>query len=167
MPTINSPVELEAFRKEIVSKRDPNKPCITLCSGTACHATGSKEVASAIQQELEHQGLTKKVDFRRTGCHGFCEKGPIVVIDPEKICYLQVTPEDVPEMIASTIKEKKILDRLVYTDPTTGEKTNLESEIPFYKHQQRLVFGANRRIAPQSLEDYLADDGGKALVKAL
>ncbi len=92
MPRINSPAELEAFRKEILSKRDPNKPCITLCSGTACHATGSKEVAVAIEQELESQGLTGKVDFRKTGCHGFCEKGPIVVIDPEKICYLQVTP---------------------------------------------------------------------------
>ena len=105
MPRINSPVDLEAFREEILSKRDPDKPCITLCSGTACHATGSKEVASAIEQEMENQGLTGKVDFRKTGCHGFCEKGPIVVIDPEKICYLQVTPEDVPELITSTIKE--------------------------------------------------------------
>jgi len=167
MPRINSPVELEAFREEILSKRDPNKPCITLCSGTACHATGSKEVALAVEQEIKNQGLTSKVDFRKTGCHGFCEKGPIVVIDPEKICYLQVTPEDIPEIISSTIKENKVVDRLVYADPTTGEKTAHEPDIPFYKHQQRMVFGANRRIAPQSIEDYLADDGGKALVKAL
>ena len=113
MPRINSPLELEAFRKEILSKRDPDKPCITLCSGTACHATGSKEVALAIEQELENQGLTSKVDFRRTGCHGFCEKGPIVAIDPEEICYLLVTPEDVPEIISSTIKDNKVVDRLV------------------------------------------------------
>jgi len=167
MPRINSPGELEAFRKKILSKRDPNRPCITLCSGTACHATGSKEVALALEQELDNQGLTGQVDFRKTGCHGFCEKGPIVVVDPEKICYLQVTPEDVPELISTTLKENKVVDRLIYTDPTTGEKTAHEPEIPFYKHQERVVFGANRRIAPQSLEDYLADDGGKALVKAL
>jgi len=104
MPKINSPVELEAYREEILSKKDPDKPCITLCSGTACHATGSKEVALAIEQEMENQELTDTIDFRKTGCHGFCEKGPIVVIDPKGICYLQVTPEDVPEMISSTIK---------------------------------------------------------------
>ncbi len=167
MPRINSPDELEAFRKEILSKRDPNRSCITLCSGTACHATGSKEVALAFEQELENQGLASDVVFRRTGCHGFCEKGPIVVIDPEEICYLQVAPDDVPEIIASTLKENKVVDRLVYVDPATGEKTAHEPDIPFYKHQQRMVFGANRRIAPQSMEDYLADDGGKALIKTL
>ncbi|TSA26024.1 MAG: (2Fe-2S) ferredoxin domain-containing protein, partial [Bacteroidetes bacterium] len=88
MPRLNSPAELEKLRKEILSKRDPNKPCITLCSGTACHATGSKEVALAIERELEKHRLTEKVDFRRTGCHGFCEKGPIVIIFPDEICYL-------------------------------------------------------------------------------
>ena len=72
MPRINSPVELEAFRKKILSERDPEMPCITLCSGTACHATGSKEVALAIEEELENQGMADTVHFRRTGCHGFC-----------------------------------------------------------------------------------------------
>jgi len=89
MPRIKSPAELEALRKAVLSKRDPKKPCLTLCSGTACHATGSKEVAAAVERELEAQGLSGKVDFRRTGCHGFCEKGPIVVVDPEEV------PDDV------------------------------------------------------------------------
>ncbi len=167
MPRLSSPAELEVYRKEISSARDPKKPCITLCSGTACHATGSNEVAVAIERELETQGLKGEVDFRRTGCHGFCEKGPIVVIDPEEICYLQVTPEDVPELITSSVKDNKIVDRLIYKDPGTGEKIAHESEIPFYKHQERIVFGANRRVAPHSFEDFIANDGGKALVKAL
>jgi NADH-quinone oxidoreductase subunit F len=167
MPRLSSPAELEDYRKEISSKRDPKKPCITLCSGTACHATGSKDVALAIERELGIQRLKGEVDFRRTGCHGFCEKGPIVVIDPEEICYLQVTPEDVPELISSTVKENKVLDRLVYSDPTTGEKKAHESDIPFYKHQERIVFGANRRVAPQSVEDFVANVGGRAMVKAL
>jgi len=167
IPSLSSPAELEDYRKEILSKRDPEKPCITLCSGTACHATGSNDVALAIERELDIQGLKGGVDFRRTGCHGFCEKGPIVVIDPEEICYLQVTPEDVPELISSTVKENKVLDRLIYSDPTTGEKKAHESDIPFYKHQERIVFGANRRVAPQSVEDFVANGGGKAMVKAL
>ena len=97
MPRIKSPVELEEYRKNILSKRDPSKPGITLCSGTACHATGSNEVAAAFEKELAEHGLKNEVIFRRTGCHGFCEKGPIVVIDPDEICYLQVSPEDVPD----------------------------------------------------------------------
>jgi NADH:ubiquinone oxidoreductase subunit F (NADH-binding)/(2Fe-2S) ferredoxin/ferredoxin len=167
MPRIHSPAELEELRKDILSKRDANKPCITLCSGTACHATGSEKVAAAIEQELEKQGLKTEVDFRRTGCHGFCEKGPIVVIYPEEICYLQVKPEDIPEITSQTLREKKTVDRLLYVDPTSGEKVTHESDIPFYKNQQRLVFGPNRKIDPKSIEDYLAIGGYQALAKAL
>lgn len=167
MPRITSPAELEEFRKEILSKRDSGKPCITLCSGTACHATASEQVAAAIEQELDRQGLKAEVDFRRTGCHGFCEKGPIVVIYPKEICYLQVKPEDVPEITFETLKRNKVVDRLLYVDPTTGEKATLESHIPFYKNQERLVFSSNTRIDPKSIEDYLAVGGYQALAKAL
>ncbi|MFC1984500.1 NADH-ubiquinone oxidoreductase-F iron-sulfur binding region domain-containing protein [Chloroflexota bacterium] len=167
MSPVNSPTELEKLRQEILSKRDPNKPCITLCCGTACHASGSKKIVVAIEQEIEKQGLKVEVDLRRTGCHGFCERGPIVVIYPEGIHYFQVKPEDVSEIISQTVKEKKIVDRLLYTDPTTGEKVIYESEIPFYKNQERLVFGPNRRIDPKSIEDYLAIGGYRALANAL
>ena len=167
MARISSPTELEEIRQKILSQRDPDKPCITLCSGTACHASGSERVVAAIEQEIEKQGLKAEVDFRRTGCHGFCERGPIVVIYPEEICYLQVQPNDVPEIIAQTIGEKKVVNRLLYTDPATGEKITHESEIPFYQNQERLVFGPNRRIDPKSIEDYLAISGYRALAKAL
>ncbi len=167
MARITSPRDLEELRKGVLSKRDPKKPCITLCSGSACHATGSEEVAASVNEEIKKQGLSDALDFRRTGCHGFCEKGPIVVVDPEEICYLEVQPEDVPEIIAQTVKDKKVVDRLLYVDPNTGEKTTYESEIPFYKNQQRIIFGPNRRIDPVSLEDYLAIGGYQALPKAL
>jgi len=167
MPRINSPAELKELRKDILSKRDPDKPCITLCSGTACHASGSEDVAASIEEEIKKQGLSGKVDFRKTGCHGFCEKGPIVVIHPEKICYLQIEPKDVPEIVSQTIKEKKVVERLLYTDPTTNEKTVHEFEIPFYKNQERLVFGSNGKIDPKSIDDYLALGGYSALAKAL
>ncbi len=167
MSRINSPVELEAFRKDILSKRDHNKPCITLCSGSACNATGSRKVAESIEAEIEKQGLGAEVDVRKTGCHGFCERGPIIVNHPEESCYFQITPEDVPEIISQTIKEKKVLDRLLYSDADTDEKIIHESEIPFYKHQERLVFGSNGSIDPKSIDDYLAIGGYSALEKAL
>ena len=104
MTRINSPAELEKIRESILSVRDPNKACITLCSGSACHASASREVAARIEEEIERLGLGAEVDLRKTGCHGFCERGPIIVIGPEKICYFQIKPEDVPEIISQTIK---------------------------------------------------------------
>jgi NADP-reducing hydrogenase subunit HndC len=167
MSLINSPAELEEFRKGILSKRDPNKPCITLCSGSACHASGSGEVAASIEEEIKKQGLSAEVDIRKTGCHGFCERGPIIVIHPEEICYLQIEPKDVPEIVSQTIKEKKVIERLLYTDPSTNEKIIHESEIPFYKNQKRLVFGSNGNIDPKSIDDYLAIGGYSALAKVV
>jgi len=167
MSRINSPAELEEFRKNILSERDPNKPCITLCAGSACIATGSGDVGLSLEAELVKQGLRDKVDLRRTGCHGFCERGPMIIIHPEEISYFQVQPKDAAEIISETIKEKKIIKRLLYTDPDTKEKIVKESEIPFYKHQERLVFGSNGSIDPKSIDDYLAIGGYAALQKAL
>jgi NADH-quinone oxidoreductase subunit F len=158
---------LEELRKTILSKRDPKKPCITLCSGSACHASGSKEVAASIEEEIKKQGLSAEVDLRKTGCHGFCERGPIIVIHPEEICYFNLEPKDVPEIISQTIKEHKVIERLLYTDPSTNEKIIHESEIPFYKYQDRIVFGSNSNIDPKSIDDYLAIGGYSALAKAL
>ncbi len=167
MAKITSPAELEKLREKILSQRDPDKLCITLCSGSACHATGCDPVADALAEEMEKQGVVGKVDFRRTGCHGFCEQGPILVVYPQGICYLKVKAEDVSEIISATVKGGKVIERLLYVDPNTGEKATLEEDIPFYKNQQRLVLGPNRKIDPKSLEDYLAVDGYQALVKTL
>lgn len=167
MSRINSPAELDEFRENILSERDPNKPCITLCAGSACIATGSGDVALSLEAEIEKQGLGGKVELRKTGCHGYCERGPMIIIHPEEISYFQVQPEDAPEIISETIKEKKVIERLLYTDPDTKEKIVKESDIPFYKYQERLVFGSNGSIDPKSIDDYLAIGGYAALKKAL
>jgi len=167
MARINSITELEEVRKSILSSRDSKKPCITICSGSGCHASGSREVALSIEAEIVKQGLSDKVDVKKTGCHGFCERGPIVVIHPEGICYFQVKPGDVPEIVSQTVIEKKVIERLLYTDPNTNEKIVYESEIPFYKNQERLVFGFNSSIDPKSIDDYLAIGGYSALAKVL
>ncbi len=167
MSSINSPAELEELRKRILSKKDPNKPCIAICGGTGCHARGNHSVISAFEKEVGKQALKTKVDVRETGCPGFCEKGPIVVIYPEQICYMGVTPEDAQEIISQTVVGKKVLDRLLYTDPSTGEKAVHEYEIPFYQNQMRLLIGDNIKIDPKSIDDYLSIGGYSALVKVL
>jgi NADH-quinone oxidoreductase subunit F len=167
MPKLNSPAELEELRKGILSKRAPDKPCITICAGTGCLALGSDRVINAFEEEIEKRALKTKVDVRGTGCPGFCEKGPIVVIYPEEICYVAVTPEDAQEIVSQTIVGKKVIDRLLYTDPNTGEKAVHEYEIPFYKNQMRLLLGNNIKIDPKSIDDYLALGGYSALAKVL
>ncbi|MGB9627763.1 MAG: NADH-ubiquinone oxidoreductase-F iron-sulfur binding region domain-containing protein [Thermodesulfobacteriota bacterium] len=167
MPRINSPDELEKVRKEILSRRDPKKPCISICAGTGCLASGAGDVIAAFQSEIEKQGLKAEVTTKGTGCPGFCERGPVVVIYPEEICYLRVKPEDVSEIVSQTIKEKKVIDRLLYADPITGEKAVHESDIPFYRHQLRHLIGNNIKIDSKKIEDYLAFGGYSALAKVL
>jgi NADP-reducing hydrogenase subunit HndC len=167
MALINSPAELEEFRRDLLSKREENKPCITICSGSACRASGSEEVAASIVAELERRGLSDKIDVRKTGCHGFCERGPIAVIHPQEVCYLQIKTGDVEEIVTSAEGPEKIVERLLYTDPANGEKIIHEKEIPFYKNQKRLIFGSNGNIDPKSIDDYLAQGGYAALSKSL
>lgn len=170
-PRITSPSELENLRKDILSKRSPDKPCIAVCTGTGCLALGALKVVEAFREEIRKRGLEAdvevKVDVRETGCPGFCERGPVIVIYPEEICYLQVKPADVAEIVAETVLAKKVVERLVYSDPVANEQAVHESEIPFYKNQTRLLIGNNIKIDPKSIEDYLAVGGYSALSKAL
>jgi NADH:ubiquinone oxidoreductase subunit F (NADH-binding)/(2Fe-2S) ferredoxin/ferredoxin len=167
MKRLRSPEELERIRKEIVRSRDPERPCITICSGTGCHAYGCEKVTESFKAELKKQGLEERIDIRTTGCHGFCEKGPVVVINPQKIFYQRVTPEDTAEIVSETLLKKKVIDRLLYTHPGTGEKIVKEDDVPFYKGQMRIIFGNNGKIDPTKIEDYIAIGGYSALSKVL
>jgi NADH-quinone oxidoreductase subunit F len=163
---LSSPQELEALRESIIKSRDPSQPCIVVCGGTGCLALGAQKVITNFRQEIQEQGLEKKLALRITGCPGFCERGPLVVIKPENILYQQVKGEDVPEIISETIKGN-IVERLLYTDPGTRKKITYEHEVPFYKKQKRLLLGDNSNIDPTLIEDYLALGGYAALSKAL
>ncbi len=167
MARLNSPDELEKFRQDILSKRDPNTPCISVCAGAGCLASGAREVITAFEEEIKKQNIGAKVDTKGTGCPGFCERGPVVVIYPEEICYLQVTAEDVAEIVSKTIKEKKVVERLLYEDPLTGEKAVHEYDIPFYRNQERKIICNNIKLNSKSIDDYLALGGYSALSKAL
>ena len=162
-----NPAELEKLRASIRASRDPARPCITVCGGTGCCASGSESVSTAFREEVKRQGLEDKVDVKVTGCHGFCERGPLVVLYPDAIFYQQITPDDVPEIVSETVAKGQILDRLLYEDPLTGQKILYEHDVPFYKKQQRILLANNGRIDPTHIDDYLALGGYAALVKAL
>jgi NADH-quinone oxidoreductase subunit F len=164
---LKSPGELEALRSSILKKRDPDKPCITVCNGTGCQAYGSKSIMAAFQDEVKKQNLGAKVDVKAIGCPGFCERGTLVVIKPKDIFYQRVRVKDVPEILSETIGKGNVINRLLYTDRTTNVKVTQEGEVPFYKRQMRLIIGNNGLIDPTSIDDYLAIGGYTALAKAL
>jgi NADH-quinone oxidoreductase subunit F len=124
-------------------------------------------VVQALREEIEGHGLTDRVDLRATGCHGFCEMGPLVVIHPQKLFYHRVKPGDAAEIVEETLLKGNVLEQLLYVNPETKEKVQREEEVPFYRKQMRLIFGNNGQIDPTRIDDYLAIDGYKALEKAL
>ena len=167
MKKLKNTAELEKLRKSIVSCRDATKPCLTVCKGTGCSASGAVTLEQAFRQEIKKEKLEKKVDIRSTGCHGFCERGPVVVIQPSKVFYQKVKAADVPEIISETIKKEKIIQRLLFEEPETRKKITHEDEVPFYKKQTRLIFGNNGKIDPTNIEDYIALGGYSSLAKVL
>lgn len=167
MPEINTVVALETLREKLQNYRMSFKSSLTLCGGTGCQASRARDLISAVKNELVKQGLEKSVLVRATGCHGFCEQGPIVVIEPGNTFYCHVLPDDAHEIITKTVRKGEVVERLLYTDPVSGEKIQTESEIPFYSAQDRQLLSQNRQIDPCSIEDYIAIGGYSALAKTL
>jgi NADH-quinone oxidoreductase subunit F len=167
MEQLKSPSDLEKLRKDILTKKDPNRPAVAVCVSTGCEALGVKGVLKAFEEEIKKQGLEGKIGIKETGCLGFCEKGPRVVIYPEEIYYFRVKSTDVPEIVSKTLINKEIVERLLYTDPITAQKARHLSEVPFYKYQNRLLLDNNAKIDPKKIEDYIALGGYTALAKAI
>jgi NADH:ubiquinone oxidoreductase subunit F (NADH-binding)/(2Fe-2S) ferredoxin/ferredoxin len=167
MKKLKSSSDLENLRKKILDKKDSTRITISACVSTGCKALGAQKVLEAFNVEIKKQGIEDKVDIKETGCLGFCEKGPRIVIYPQEIYYFQVDAKDVPEIVSKTLINNEIVERLLYTDPITGEKARYLSDVPFYKFQNRLLLESNSKIDPKKLEDYLAIGGYAALAKAL
>ncbi|MFC2019357.1 NADH-ubiquinone oxidoreductase-F iron-sulfur binding region domain-containing protein [Chloroflexota bacterium] len=157
---------LDNLRQSLIGEIDPGQLIISICCGTACLASGAEEVSQAFVNEVEKRELQIQVKLTNTGCHGFCEKGPLVVINPQGILYQHVTPDDIEEIVTSLLAGT-VVERLLYIDPQSGEKIEQESKVPFYSHQQRLVFKTNGEIDPTNIEDYIRVGGYAALSKVL
>jgi NADH-quinone oxidoreductase subunit F len=167
MANIASVKQLNAYRKKVMARKPPGRKAIAVCAGTGCKAFGSFELIDAFKEALAKHGLTEKVELRATGCHGFCERGPLVLYFPKGWMYQRVKPEDAEEIVAKSAKQGKYVSRLAYEDPVTGKKHRKQGDIPFYKHQQRLVLEQNGHIDPTSVDDYIALGGYEALSRTV
>ncbi len=164
---IRSGAELEELHGVLVEKRQGERPRISVCTGTGCIACGATKVVETFRKVLDEKELGDSVELKSTGCHGFCEMGPLVTLGPSGFFYPSVRPGDVEKIIDQTLLEGEVVEELLYKDPLTGEKVEYEAEVPFYKHQQRIILAENGHLDPNDLEDFIAIGGYRALANAL
>lgn len=161
------PDDLKNLREMLKDRLDPKKQRIVVCGDTGCSVCGSRELVPAIEEMLQERGLTGNVELKVTGCLGFCEKGPLVLVFPGAVFYQQVQAEDAVEIVEKTVLQGEIVDRLLYTDPADGRKITCAYDIPFYKLQTRTLLETGWYINPLDIDDYIAREGYAALAKVL
>jgi NADH-quinone oxidoreductase subunit F len=157
--------ELEKLRDSILRQREKIERHIRICN-TGCRARKSQKVSAALHEEIGARDLASKVAVKETGCHGYCEMGPVVVVEPENIFYCRVKAEDIPEILSETILNGRVVERLLWKDTEAGAIV-CEKDLPFYREQQKSVSGSCGRIDPTDIEDYIADSGYMAMAKVL
>ncbi len=139
---------------------------IFICEGTGCVSGKSHEIRQALEQKTAELGLKNvKVDF--TGCHGFCEQGPIAIVEPDGIFYTHLTVNDVEEIVQSHLKDGKPVERLFFKDPVSNNPIPYYKDINFYRKQQRIILRNCGHINPERIEDYMEREGYNALKKVL
>ncbi len=160
-------MDLERMRQELLSLRVVLTKSIHVCTGPGCAAKGSEKLYELFCEAVENADADVEVQAKGVGCHGLCEYGPIVIVQPGEIFYQRVEEPDVPEIFRETILRGRVVDRLLYEDPATGKKAKKAEEIPFYKVQQRIALAYNGLIDPTKITEYIAQGGYSALAKVL
>lgn len=143
------------------------KMYILVCGGTGCQSSDSPKIIENLESALTARGLDEDVKVIRTGCFGFCEKGPIVKILPDNTFYTQVKPEDAEDIVETHIVRGEKVDRLLYVDPKSKEAISDSKHMDFYKKQKRVALRNCGFIDPENIEEYIGQDGYQALAKCI
>ncbi|MGB2820157.1 MAG: NAD(P)H-dependent oxidoreductase subunit E, partial [Phycisphaerae bacterium] len=163
---LSSAADLQREREELRGRRDRTEKCVRVCIGTGCAAKGSRKLYELFVEAMRETDADVEA-VKCVGCHGLCERGPIVIVQPGEVLYQRVEEPDVAEIFRETVLGGRVVERLLYEDPATGQRAVKAEDIPFYSAQQRIVLSANGAIDPKRIEDYIAAGGYCALAKAL
>jgi NADH-quinone oxidoreductase subunit F len=168
MKQLKSIEELAKFRSGIVEERKRIYDSLTLvvCAGTGGQASGSNDIIRVIKRHILDKGLQSKVRLRVTGCQGFCEMDPFILVQPGKHLYPKLKMEDVPRVIEASLAGE-VLDDLLYREPAKEKRYACQDDIPFFKGQTRTILGNNERLDPIRLADYIAQGGYAGFERAL
>nr|WP_242826085.1 NADH-quinone oxidoreductase subunit NuoF [Desulfurispora thermophila] len=140
---------------------------ILVCSGTGCTSSRSHQVRARLEEEIRKRRLGERVKVFKTGCFGFCKMGPVMVVHPDRTFYIHVQPEDVDEILDSHMAHGKVVERLLYHSPRTGQLQRTMDEIDFFRKQLRIALRNCGVINPEDITEYIALDGYRALGEIL
>ncbi|MDW7759801.1 MAG: NADH-quinone oxidoreductase subunit NuoF [Acidobacteriota bacterium] len=140
---------------------------LLVCAGTGCVSCGAFDVKTALKKEIERRGLADEILVVATGCNGFCEKGPIVLVRPDDIFYQRLSVDDIPLLVEEHLIKGRPVARLMYTPPADTKPVPKMADIEFFRHQRLIVLRNRGRIDPEKIEEYIAYDGYQAMAKAL
>ncbi len=157
----------QTVQSQIQKRKSEKKPVLTVSAGTCGQARGSLNVIASLKKAIQQKNLGDKVRIKVTGCHGFCEAEPNIIIQPQDIFYQKVQPKDTSDITSQTIMKNEIIDRLLFSDPISKKAVRKEDDISFYKKQKRILLGDNALIDPTDVNDYLSIGGYGSLAIVL
>lgn len=166
MKKFSKPESIYNYRKKLLKDKRMANSVVIISAGTCGQASGANELIRASKKYIIEKGLVDRINLRITGCHGFCEMEPSILVKPGGIFYPKLKAEDVPEIIEATMKGE-VVKKLLFKDPSTGETEEKENDIPFFKYQTRTLLSKNEDIDPIHISDYILSGGYSALAKAL
>jgi NADH-quinone oxidoreductase subunit F len=164
---IHSIKDMENLISKLTREKKDKDKIILIAGGTCGNARGANNVLLAVKKEIEKAKLSNNVTVRSSGCIGYCDQEPIVLILPDKIFYPMINPSNVPDIINNTLKEGKIVKNLLWKDTATGKNITYMDDLPFYKKQVRIISGNNELIDPSNIFDFISAGGYSAIFKVL
>ena len=144
-----------------------NERVLLMCRGTACNSMGAKEIHKKLKELIENSELDDYVKIKSTGCHGFCQLGPTIIIQPDNILYVHIKMKDLEKIIEQHLKKNQIIEDLLYHDPKTGKAIQNMDNIQFYKEQVPIITKNCGKIDPEDIEEFISIGGYNAIKKVL
>jgi NADH-quinone oxidoreductase subunit F len=166
MEKLKSIDDLKGLQKRLIADRDLTIPTIVIPAGTCGQASGANDLIRITKREILARELTEKIHIRITGCHGFCEMEPSLLIEPWETFYPKVDPNNMVKIIEA-VARGEVLEDLLFVDPGTGELLEKKNEVPFFKYQVRTILSHNEKIDPIRIYSYIEPGGYSALAKVL
>ena len=166
MERLNSVRHFEALQGRLLGDRDLNSPTIVIPAGTCGRASGANKLVEAAEKALSTGEPSSKTRLRVTGCHGFCQMEPSVLVEPGRTFYPKVGPKDMARIIDAATRGEPV-EELLFTDPETGRPIPRQDDLPFYRKQVRTILSRNERIDPTRIEAYIQDGGYSGVAKVL
>ncbi len=166
MQRLESIEDFRELQERIGRDRDSKIPTVVISAGTCGQASGANDLIRVAKRELLFKGLTERIHLRITGCHGYCEIEPSVLIEPRGTIYPKVGLEEMADIIEA-VDQGRVIEDLLYVDPNTDKTVEKQKDLPFYKKQVRTILSRNEKVDPIRVFNYIENDGYSALAMAL